>query len=762
MAEDNKDEWSGGQPARPNEDTNTNNAGATPNFVVPSFTNNGNADSSVQGTGSADEAQAGEGADEGNHVDGGNAEPNGSAVLNGNTGSVGNAESSGSADTQSAATQNNDTQNFNTSNFGSAPTEVFSTDYRPDDADAEDDGLLTGFGPSSYTSTSSSAPASSRPAADDTSASNDSGAFASTSGVSDASNTEGLSASEMSSDSPYRPAPEYGAYGPVPNQNGNNGNANTQNGSGNTGNTMPWNAPGNNGPQSSPNMPWNGIFGGNGNNANSGQNVNGGGNGNGYGNPYNNAPGQPGGANRNGNVNGGNFGGPNMPNGNGYGNPGGYGNGNGGNGNGTYGQTKSHSNIITAIVAAVVTAALCLGIGFAAISNGWITIPSSSSMSGITSNKSGSGSATVKGGQAPDWAAVSSKVSDSVVSITTQVSQGIAKGSGAVIDDKGHIVTNNHVISGGQNIQVTLSNGQMYKANVVGTDSTTDLAVVQIQNAPSSLKPVEFADSSKLAVGENVMAVGNPLGYDDTATTGIVSALNRPVSVMDDNNSEIVTNAVQIDAAINPGNSGGPTFNAAGQVIGINSSIASASSSSGESGSIGIGFAIPSNLVKRVADEIVSKGSVQHAMLGVTIKSANVEADGITRGGAEITTPSTGGSAVVKGSPADKAGLKANDTVVAFNDQAVGSSSALLGYVRAASLGDKVKLTIVRGGKTMDVEVTLDQKESDVKGNNRSENQKKNGNGQNGQGNGNGNGQNGDGNNGDGDGGGLFDPFGLW
>ncbi|WEV65762.1 trypsin-like peptidase domain-containing protein [Bifidobacterium sp. ESL0764] len=617
-----------------------------------------------------------------------------------------NTADSEPGDTQSAATQ--ETRNINTT-----PTEVFTTGYRPDGPNA--------------TGASSDNPY-------QTSASDDSGN------------------GSVGGSGPYRPAPEYGAYGPLPDHIGNNGDAASNYGNANapfgSGNAPQPNTPGNNGAANTPSMPWNGIFGNAGRNPNAGQNGNAGGeNNNGFGNSYNSynpGPGQEEG------PNGGNFGGPNTPNG-------GYGYGNG------YAKPKSSSNVVTAIVAAVVTAALCLGLGFLGISKGWVTVPTSSSMSGITSNKSGSGTANVKGGQAPDWAGVSSQVSNSVVSITTQVSQGIAKGSGAILDTKGHVVTNNHVVSGGQNIQVTLSNGQMYKATIVGADNTTDLAVLQLQNAPSDLKPVEFADSSKLAVGENVMAVGNPLGYDDTATTGIVSALNRPVSVMDDNNSEIVTNAVQIDAAINPGNSGGPTFNAAGQVIGINSSIASASSSSGQSGSIGIGFAIPSNLVKRVADEIVSKGSVQHAMLGVTIKSANVESDGVTRGGAQITTPSTGGSAVVKGSPADKAGLKADDTVVAFNGQAVGSSSALLGYVRASALGDKVKLTIVRGGKTMDVEVTLDQKESDVKGSNRSETQKQGTNGQNGNGQGqNGQGQqNGNGNS-DGDGGGLFDPFGLW
>ena len=227
------------------------------------------------------------------------------------------------------------------------------------------------------------------------------------------------------------------------------------------------------------------------------------------------------------------------------------------------------------------------------LTSGLITLPTSNSLTNVSSDKSGSGSATAKSGEAPDWQTVASDVSGSVVSIQTALSNGTAKGSGAIIDTEGHIITNNHVISGAQQIQVTLANGNMYSATLVGTDATTDLAVIKLDNPPSDLKAVEFADSDKLAVGENVMAIGNPLGYDDTATTGIVSALNRPVTVTDDNNNEIVTNAVQIDAAINPGNSGGPTFNAAGQVIGINSSIASTATSSDSAGSIGIGFRHP-------------------------------------------------------------------------------------------------------------------------------------------------------------------------
>ena len=439
-------------------------------------------------------------------------------------------------------------------------------------------------------------------------------------------------------------------------------------------------------------------------------------------------------------------------------------------GNASRGGSSATSHIVTAVVAALVAAALCLGVGYFALTYGWVSTPTTTSLTNVQSNKSGTGSATAKTGEAADWKTVASEVSGSVVSIQAALSNGTAKGSGAIVSAKGYIVTNNHVISGAQQIQVTLSNGQMYTAQVVGTDTTTDLAVIKLDNPPSDLKAVEFADSDKLAVGEDVMAIGNPLGYDDTATTGIVSALNRPVTVTDDSGSDIVTNAVQIDAAINPGNSGGPTFNAAGQVIGINSSIASTATSSDSAGSIGIGFAIPSNLVKRVANEIIKDGKVKHVALGVTITTGTVEADGVTRAGAKVTA-GTSGSAVVSGSPADKAGLKVGDVIVAYDGNAVSSTYSLLGYVRASALNDKVTLTIVRGGKTMDVEVTLDKEESAVNGsgnsnsnNNQNNQNNQNGNGQNGNGNGNGNngnGQNGYGNNDYGNGG-FSDPFGLW
>ena len=544
----------------------------------------------------------------------------------------------------------------------------------------------------------------------------------------------------------YRPAPEYGAYGPVPTPPA--GDA-----SGQTVQQPQYGAQQQGQPQD--NRP--SFFGAFGNPYTTGNQRN---NGNPFGNPFGGSSAQNG-AQQN-NQQQPQYG-ANMP-------PAGPGNRNpfGAPGQGFPNQpnqtpvvTKQKSgmtsHVVTAVVAALVSGALCLGVGFTAITNGWVHVPTSSSLSDVKSNTSGSGSAKAKSGTAVDWSAVAKEVSDSVVAIDVATSDGEAKGSGVVISDKGYIATNNHVISGAQQIQVTLASGAVYSAKVVGTDTTTDLAVIKLDNPPSDLKVAEFADSDNLAVGEAVMAIGNPLGYDDTATTGIVSALNRPVTVTDDDNNAIVTNAVQIDAAINPGNSGGPTFNAAGQVIGINSSIASTASSSGTAGSIGIGFAIPSNLVKRVTNEIIDNGSVKHVALGITIKSSSVEADGVTRGCAQV-------QAVTDGGPASKAGVKAGDSIVAFNGKAVNNNYSLLGYVRASAMGDKVKLTVVRGGNTMDLEVTLDQEETKTNSSNKQEQRQQNndnddnGNGQNG---GSQNGQNG-GNGNNGDGGGLFDPFGLW
>lgn len=365
----------------------------------------------------------------------------------------------------------------------------------------------------------------------------------------------------------------------------------------------------------------------------------------------------------------------------------------------------------TVIASSVITGLITLALGAGVVASGAVSIPSDANIANIDSNKnSGGDSKPLVTSDTADWESVSKKVSSSVVSIQTQLQGGVAAGSGAIIDSKnGYIITNNHVVESAKTIYVTLSNGQIYEASLKGTDATTDIAVIKLNKVPDGLTAVSFGDSDKLAVGEPTMAIGNPLGYANSASTGIISALNRPVSVASDSsgdaNNNVVTNAIQVDAAVNQGNSGGPLFNASGEVIGITSSIASLSSSSQSAGSIGIGFAIPSNLVKKVSDSIVSTGSFQHAQLGVTVKTGQVTADGIMRGGASVESVSSG-------SAADKSGLKQGDVIVAYNGNSVDSVEALLGYVRAASVGDTAKLTVVRGSNVMSINVKLDKAET--------------------------------------------------
>lgn len=300
----------------------------------------------------------------------------------------------------------------------------------------------------------------------------------------------------------------------------------------------------------------------------------------------------------------------------------------------------------------------------------------------------------------PNWEAVAKAVQQSVVAI--QVSSGNgggSQGSGVIIDDEGHIVTNNHVVAGADgDVQVTLTDGRLFEASIVGLDPTTDLAVIKLKDVPDDLKASALGDSSKVIVGQPVMAVGNPLGLANTVTTGIVSAVDRPVSTAGDGGGEgTVTNAIQIDAAVNPGNSGGPLFDASGKVIGINSSIATLSS---ESGSIGLGFAIPVDLVKNIAAQLVEDGTAEHAFLGVGLSDGTASADGVTRRGAVVES-------VSDGSPAAKAELQVKDTIVAIDGKAVGGAESLTAYVRALASGADSTLTVVRDGRTVEVDVTL-------------------------------------------------------
>ena len=313
---------------------------------------------------------------------------------------------------------------------------------------------------------------------------------------------------------------------------------------------------------------------------------------------------------------------------------------------------------------------------------------------------------------APNWAVTAAAVSPSVVAIGVQSGQGSGQGSGVIFDTSGHILTNNHVVAGGgqgSQISVTLNDQRTYDATVVGTDPSTDLAVIKLANAPKDLKAITLGDANTLRVGEPVMAVGNPLGLAGTVTTGIVSALNRPVTTSNQESGPqsagepVVTNAIQTSAAINPGNSGGALVNAGGQLIGINSAIASLGSSSGssaQSGNIGIGFAIPVDQAKSIADQLITSGKAAHAYLGVSAKD-DVVTDGSAKRAAAVVAK------VVSGTPAANAGLQAGDAIIAVDGESIDGSLSLVAQVRERTVGDKVTIKIVRDGQNKDVSVTL-------------------------------------------------------
>ena len=319
----------------------------------------------------------------------------------------------------------------------------------------------------------------------------------------------------------------------------------------------------------------------------------------------------------------------------------------------------------------------------------------------------------------PDWEAVSSAVSPSVVAIAVKGAEGQGQGSGVVIDDQGHVLTNNHVVSGAGSdaqLQVTLADGNTYTATVAGTDPSTDLAVITITDPPKDLKPVSIGSSEDLTVGDPVMAIGNPLGLAGTVTTGIVSALDRPVATEGESQDEdpfapgqgstssatVVTNAIQTSAPINPGNSGGALVDASGRLIGINSSIATTSATSG---SIGIGFAIPVQQATMIAEQLIENGSAEHAFLGVSTRDGSATVGSATRAGAEV-------GEVTPGSPADDAGLRSGDLVIAVGGAPVTSSTSLVGHVRERAVGSSTELTVIRSGKEHQVEVTLSRRDS--------------------------------------------------
>ena len=303
---------------------------------------------------------------------------------------------------------------------------------------------------------------------------------------------------------------------------------------------------------------------------------------------------------------------------------------------------------------------------------------------------------------------VAKTVLPSVVKINVKGAQGEGSGSGIIISSDGEILTNNHVVAlAGQSgeLSVNFNDGSAKKATVVGTDPLTDLAVIKAEGV-SGLTPARIGNSNDLAVGEEVVAVGSPFGLDATVTEGIVSSLNRPVTVSEGSSSTGGTDtaypAIQTDAAINPGNSGGPLVNMAGQVVGINSSIYSSSSSmgGGQAGSIGLGFSIPISKVLPVVEQLRQGETPTHARLGVTVSNQQNN-EGLTDGAAI--------QSVGAGTAAAKAGLKAGDVVTKVDDDVVTGSDSLVATIRGHRPGDKVTLTVVESGdKTRTLDVTLD------------------------------------------------------
>ncbi|MDN4614850.1 trypsin-like peptidase domain-containing protein [Leifsonia sp. F6_8S_P_1B] len=390
---------------------------------------------------------------------------------------------------------------------------------------------------------------------------------------------------------------------------------------------------------------------------------------------------------------------------------------------------------IGALVGGVAGAGAGVGI-YSATNAGSATIKTVSGPQNITVNDAN---------DATTVTAVAAKASPSVVTISVTASSEGGTGSGVILTSDGYVLTNTHVVTlDGQaanvSVSVTDNDGKIYSAKVVGTDPTTDLAVIKLDGA-SGLTPITWANSSKLNVGDTAVAIGAPLGLSGTVTDGIVSALNRSISIassaapesgdstdggdsgqggqqgpfnfdfpgqggqsqqQSSSQGTISLPVIQTDASINPGNSGGALLNSKGELIGINVAIASAggSSSSGQqSGSIGVGFSIPSNLAKRVSDEIIKDGKATHGLLGASVADASTSSDATTVG-ALIKEVTSGGAAA-------SAGLKADDVVVNFNGLPITDATDLTAQVRALAAGAKAEVTYVRDGQTKSATVTL-------------------------------------------------------
>ncbi|MGW1883561.1 trypsin-like peptidase domain-containing protein [Streptomyces sp. NPDC001970] len=370
---------------------------------------------------------------------------------------------------------------------------------------------------------------------------------------------------------------------------------------------------------------------------------------------------------------------------------------------------RSGGLVATVLAAALVAGSVGGGIGYWAAER----------------NDGGGISTTVSAGEAPAGfkrepgtvAAVAGKALPSVATIEAKANGGEGEGgtgTGFVYDREGHILTNNHVVESaadGGTLSVIFPSGKSYDAEVVGRAQGYDVAVLKLKNAPDGLAPLPLGNSDRVAVGDSTIAIGAPFGLSNTVTTGIISAKNRPVASGDGSSGKnSYMSALQTDASINPGNSGGPLLDASGAVIGINSAIQSAGNGMGQAqaGSIGLGFAIPINQARNVAEQLIKTGEPVYPVIGATVNMTDQGA------GATIATQGTGGTpAVTPDGPAAKAGLKPGDVITKFNGKPIDSGPTLISEIWNHKPGDKVSLTYERDGKESTVDVILGQREGD-------------------------------------------------
>ncbi|GAA4240911.1 hypothetical protein GCM10022254_67600 [Actinomadura meridiana] len=355
---------------------------------------------------------------------------------------------------------------------------------------------------------------------------------------------------------------------------------------------------------------------------------------------------------------------------------------------------------VVALIIALVAGAVGAGVG--------VIATDSDDGGSVSLGGSDSSGSDVQARPPDSVAGVAQRMLPSVVMIRVQSSQGEVGGTGFIVNG-GYVITNNHVVAGAQGgrIQIVFNDKKTLPASVKGTDASSDVAVLKPEGQ-HSLPALPIGDSSKIAVGDPVIAIGSPLGLQGSVTTGIVSSLNRAVPTQGEGGGSDLSylNAIQTDAAINPGNSGGPLVDAKGRVIGINTAIATLGGQGlgGEqqSGSIGLGFAIPINQGKRVAEEIIRTGSVRQAKLGVLPDPRYQE------GGARIMPQAVNGQdPVTKGGPADKAGLKPGDVITAVDSRPIEDATDLIAQIRSRAPGDRIKVTYRRGGRESTVDVIL-------------------------------------------------------